>query len=111
MKLFQTTVRFLGHNISKWRIIPIDRSIEFASKFPDELKDYYINYNEQNPTVLKTPHITASLAEGAKATNTKNLNFKPLEKPVKLVGRFGYWIKGKSEEHLSYEPYLKCKTR
>lgn len=74
---------------------------------------YLIGYgnDEQNPTVLKTPHITASLAEGAKTTNTKNLNFKPLEKPVKLVGRFGYWIKGKSEEHLSYEPYLKGKTR
>ena len=45
--------------------------------------------------------------EGAKASNTKNLNFKPLEKPVKLVGRFGYWIKGENEEYLSYEPYSK----
>ncbi|XP_058183933.1 uncharacterized protein LOC131301588 [Rhododendron vialii] len=39
MKLFQTKVRFLGHNIHQGKIIPIDRSIEFASKFPDEIRD------------------------------------------------------------------------
>ncbi|XP_028051189.1 uncharacterized protein LOC114255842 [Camellia sinensis] len=39
MQLFQTTVRYLGHNISNGSIIPINRSIEFASKFPDEIKD------------------------------------------------------------------------
>lgn len=83
----------------------------FELLFPDELKDYYINYDEQNPTVLKTPHITASLAEGAKAVNTKKLNFKPLEKPVKLVGRFGYWVIDENEQYLSYEPYYKSKTR
>ncbi|MBQ8193287.1 MAG: hypothetical protein IJZ46_04390 [Bacilli bacterium] len=76
----------------------------FEVLLPDELKAYYINYDA-------TPHITASLAEEAKASNTKNLNFKPLEKPVKLVGRFGYWIKGENEEYLSYEPYSKGKTR
>ncbi len=70
----------------------------FEILLPDEKKNYYINYDEQNPTVLKKTHITVSLAEGAKASNTKNLNFKPLEKPVKLIGRFGYWIKGENEE-------------
>ncbi|XP_028104274.1 uncharacterized protein LOC114303333 [Camellia sinensis] len=39
MQLFQTTVRYLGHNISNGSIIPINRSIKFASKFPDEIKD------------------------------------------------------------------------
>ena len=39
MSLFQTKVRFLGHNIEKGNIIPIDRSIEFASKFPDKITD------------------------------------------------------------------------
>ncbi len=82
----------------------------FEILFPDELKKYYINYDEENPTVLKPPHITASLAEGAKASNTKHLNFKPLDKPVKLIGTFGYWMKGKNEEYLSYEPYYKGKT-
>ncbi|XP_059284734.1 uncharacterized protein LOC132038027 [Lycium ferocissimum] len=37
MSLFQTKVRFLGHNIEKGNIIPINRSIEFASKFPDNI--------------------------------------------------------------------------
>ena len=83
----------------------------FEILFPEELKYYYINYDEQNPLVLKKPHITVSLAKGAKASNTKNLSFKPLEKHIKLVGRFGYWIKDDNEEYLSYEPYFKSKTR
>lgn len=58
---------------------------EFEISFSDELKKYYINYDEQNPIVLKIPHITASIAEGAKSSNTKNLNFKPLPKPVKVI--------------------------
>ena len=37
MILFQTKARFIGHNINKGKIIPINRSIEFASKFPDEI--------------------------------------------------------------------------
>lgn len=63
--------------------------------FPNELKKYYINYDEQNLTILKTPHITTSLAIDAIPTNTKKLSFKPLEKPIKLIGRFGFWIKEK----------------
>lgn len=39
MFLFQTNVRFLGHNIDKGKIIPINRSIEFTSKFLDEITD------------------------------------------------------------------------
>lgn len=78
----------------------------FQILLPKELKKYYINYDEENPTILKIPHITASLAEGAKASNTKNLIFKPLEKPIKLIGKFGYWIKDNNNEYLSYEPFI-----
>ena len=39
MKLFQTKIRFLGHEIYKGTIKPIDRTIEFANNFPDELRD------------------------------------------------------------------------
>lgn len=46
-----------------------------------------------------------------KASNTKNLNFKPLETPIKLTGRFGYWIKEENKEYLSFEPYLKSIVR
>ena len=34
-----TKIRFLGHHIYQGTIIPIQRSIEFADKFPDEIKD------------------------------------------------------------------------
>lgn len=83
----------------------------FEILLPEELREYYINFDEQNPDVLKVPHITASLAEGAKASNTKNLDFKPLEKPIKLNGKFGYWIKDENNEYLSFEPYAKSKSR
>ncbi|CAL8114161.1 unnamed protein product [Prunus armeniaca] len=39
MKLFKTTVRFLGFNISHSQIHQIDRVIQFADKFPDEIID------------------------------------------------------------------------
>lgn len=39
MQIFQTKIRFLGHNIYQGTITPISRSIEFASKFPDEIKE------------------------------------------------------------------------
>lgn len=42
----------------------------------------------------------------AKSLNTKNLNFKTLEKPIKLIGKFGYWIKDNNNEYLSYEPFV-----
>ncbi|KAL3328518.1 hypothetical protein AABB24_035914 [Solanum stoloniferum] len=39
MGLFQTNVRFLGHLICQRKVTPIQRSIDFASKFPDVIKD------------------------------------------------------------------------
>lgn len=83
----------------------------FEILLPEELKKYYINFDEENPSVLKIPHITASLKEGAKASNTKKLKFNRLEKPVKIKGRFGYWIKENGKEYLSYEPYMIKKSR
>ena len=38
-KLFQTNIRFLGFDIYQGQIKPIHRAIEFANKFPDEIKD------------------------------------------------------------------------
>ena len=37
--LFQTRVRFLRHYIYQRTIIPIERSLEFANKFPDKILD------------------------------------------------------------------------
>lgn len=46
MKLCQLKIRFLGHDIENGTIIHIDRAIEFASKFPDEIKDRKNNCKE-----------------------------------------------------------------
>jgi len=37
--LFQTNIRFLGHNIYQGTIKPIQRALIFADKFSDEIKD------------------------------------------------------------------------
>ena len=39
MVLFQTKIKFLGHDIHRGTIKPIQRSLAFAEKFPDEMKD------------------------------------------------------------------------
>ena len=39
MVLFQTKIRFLGHDIFQGTIKPIERSLAFVDKFPDEIKD------------------------------------------------------------------------
>lgn len=77
----------------------------FEIELPLSLKKYYINYDEENPRVLKKPHITTSLSEGAKSVNTNNLDFKPLTKSIKVTGKFGYWIKTSNREYVSFDPY------
>ena len=37
--MFQTKIRFLGHHIYQETITPIQRSIRFTDRFPDEFKD------------------------------------------------------------------------
>jgi hypothetical protein len=39
IKLFQTKIRFLSFDISEGQTRPIDRAIEFASKFPGVITD------------------------------------------------------------------------
>ena len=39
IKLFQTNIRFLEFEIYQGQIKPIQRAIDFANKFPDEIKD------------------------------------------------------------------------
>ena len=39
MKLFQTKIRFLHHEIYQGKTKPIQRSIEFVDRFPNEIKD------------------------------------------------------------------------
>lgn len=74
----------------------------FEIELPTELEKYYINYDEVT-NKLKTPHITTSISEGAKAKNTKDLNFIPLPKTEIITGKVGYWIKENNKEYISYE--------
>lgn len=53
-------------------------------KLPHYVEDYYKNN--------ATPHITLSIAEGAKAVNTKNLVFTEI-RPVTITGQFGIFTK------------------
>ena len=39
INLFQDKIRFLGHNIYKGTLSPINKAIQFVDKFPDEIKD------------------------------------------------------------------------
>ena len=39
INLFQTKIRFLGHNIHHGTITPITRAIEFSDKFPNQITD------------------------------------------------------------------------
>lgn len=75
----------------------------FEIELSEELKPYYINYDETNPSILKIPHITASLSDDAEAVNTKNLKFNKLPQKYKIKGRFGYWIEEDDKEYLSYK--------
>ena len=79
----------------------------FEISLPDELLKYYINYDEDNSSVLKDPHIIVSLAKNAKAADTKNLKFIPLKKTIKVTSTFGYWLKNEEQEFVSFEPFNK----
>lgn len=79
----------------------------FEIELSENLKPYYINYDEINTNILKKPHITASLSEEAEAVNTKNLNFKKLPQKYTVKGRFGFWIEDDDKEYLSFKKYTK----
>ena len=77
----------------------------FEIQLPNEIMPYYINFEENHPGKLKKPHITASLAVGAKASKTKDLDFKKLDVPISIKGIFGYWIKNDDLEYKSFEKF------
>ena len=74
----------------------------FEIELSDNLKNYYINYDEENPSILKKPHITASLSEEAEAVNTKNLDFQTLPSKYKIKGRLGFWIEEDDKEYFCF---------
>lgn len=44
---------------------------------------------------LEVPHITLSIAPGAHAKDTAGLEFRPLDEPIELTGRYGLYVQGK----------------
>lgn len=42
---------------------------------------------------VEVPHITLSISRDSKNRYTKNLAFKPVDKPVELVGRYGVFTR------------------
>ena len=85
------------------------RNSGFEIELPPEIMEYYINYDGNDSDKLKVPHITVSLAKGAKAVDTAFLDFKKLANPFKVTGRFGYFIKEDNNAYVSYEPYEAAK--
>ena len=78
----------------------------FEIELSEPLKKYYINYDENDSSLLKTPHVTSSLADEAEAVNTKNLTFNPLPEKHKVTGKLGYWIEEEDgTEYLSFSKY------
>ena len=73
----------------------------FEIIIPEELHDYYINYDNNNN--LKIPHITTSLNYNAKPVNTYKLSFTKLDKPFLIKGHFGYCIQENEKTYISYE--------
>ena len=56
MKMFQTKIRFLGHEIYWVTIRPIQWSIKFVDKLLNEIKDYgTINRGNYEVQVLYNP--------------------------------------------------------
>lgn len=77
----------------------------FEIDIKEDLKRYYINYDEEEPSKLKIPHITVSLSGEGKPNDSKDLTFKKIDKPIKLRGRFGYFIKDNGREYISFEKF------
>lgn len=59
-----------------------------------------VRIEAENPEIqaacdaLDTPHITLSVADGAFAKDTANLEFSPLDEPIELTGNYGLFSHG-----------------
>ena len=81
----------------------------FLVELPEFALKYYMNYD--NDDNLKPAHITVSLAKGAKAVDTANLDFKKLSKPFNVKGKFGYFVREGNNKFISYEKQGYQKTK
>ena len=90
IKLFQTRIRFLGFEIYQGTIKPIQRLIEFSSKFSDEIKDktqlqrflgslnYVLDFYPNLRTIIKP--LFAGLRQNPKSWTQEHTNIVKLVK-------------------------------
>lgn len=72
----------------------------FEIAFDEKFKDLFKNFDKNgNP---KTPHITTSLAKGARAVNTCDLRFSTI-KPINITGKFGYFVIENNKGFISFD--------
>ncbi|CAL2245616.1 unnamed protein product [Prunus armeniaca] len=102
MKLFSSKVHFLGHNINEGLIVPIDRAISFADKFPDEIRD-----KQQLQRLKKNPVPWSD--ENTKAV--RRLKVKVKELPcLALANPKAFKIVETDASEVGYEGILKQKV-
>ncbi len=78
----------------------------FEVKIPEEMLEYYKNYYGDE---IVTPHITTSIAKVENAFDTKDLDFEPFPEPYIIKGKYGYFIGGRSNSFISFEPQIDIK--
>lgn len=72
----------------------------FQIDFSNNLKKYFKNFDKNGK--LKIPHITTSLSKDGKAVFTANLDFKKLDNPILIKGKFGYFIRENEKSYVSF---------
>ncbi len=71
-------------------------------EIPDEIKKYYLHrYEKDGKEIPIIPHMTLSIAENSKNRYTRDLDFKTLDEPIEITGRFGYLIEEVPEDKTS----------
>ena len=76
----------------------------FIVLLDEKVAKYYKNVNDEGKII--PPHITCSITEDSEAIESANLSFALLEKPTKIKGRYGYYIKNEDgKAYVSYEPF------
>lgn len=68
-----------------------DKNSGFNVKIPGEFEQFYINYDLDSK--LTTPHITSSISNDGNPIDTKDLEFVKFTEPIKVTGKFGYFVK------------------
>ena len=80
-------------------------------EIPESYKKYYRHrYKKDGQIIRIIPHITLSLSNDSTPKETRNINFTPIDEPVEVKGKFGYYVSkyidGKKELKIVYEKVL-----